>query len=87
MPEMMRQIALRRWEAGDDDGALFAAEKAAPYFAPKLSSIDFKGTVDNTHRVGGIDAPIPETREEWLERRRRDLGASLALVAPVGTAD
>ena len=51
MPEMMRQIALSRFARGDEDGALQAAEKAAPYFAPKLSAVD-------SHVTGDLAATI-----------------------------
>jgi len=84
-------IAARSANLSDEADAKIAiaagfARDAAPYMHPRLQAITAK--VDATHHhAGGIDAPIPETREEWLERRRRDLGASLALVAPVGTAD
>lgn len=52
MPELMRKIALLRWAEGDRDGALIAAEKAAPYFAPKLSSTT--ATVAHTVNAAGL---------------------------------
>lgn len=86
MHEMMREIARRRWFAGDENGALYAAEKAAPYFAPKLSATEFKGDV-NTTVTDTADRPPRETREEWIARRKHEVGAALLMGAPAGTAD
>jgi hypothetical protein len=55
-----------------------AANAAAPFFAPKLSSVDAKhsGKIE----TGGIDAPPrSENYDEWHARRNREL-------ATVGTA-
>lgn len=35
----------------------------------------------------GVDRPPPETREEWLARRRRELAGRSMLESPAGTAD
>lgn len=35
----------------------------------------------------GVDRPPPETREEWLARRRRELAGRSMLGTPAGTAD
>jgi hypothetical protein len=69
MPEMMRRIALARYERGDEDGALQAAEKAAPYFAPRLAATDVTTKGD---RIGYVIAAPPEAEDaaEWTERHR-----------------
>lgn len=69
MPELMRQIALRRWERGDEDGALIAAEKAAPYFAPKLSATTAQ--VSHEFDVAGLT-------DAELARELAALGAAFA---------
>lgn len=38
--EVMISVMRERWETGDKDGALVAAEKAAPYCHAKLASVD-----------------------------------------------
>ncbi len=35
----------------------------------------------------GVDRPPPETREEWIARRRRELAGNALLGSPAGTAD
>ena len=37
--------------------------------------------------VNSVDRPPKETREEWLERRRRELHTAALLGAPAGTAN
>ena len=86
MPEIMRQIALRRWKAGDDEGALFAAEKAAPYFAPRLASTQAVVKAD-VSIANDIDRPPAEDREAWMARRKRDMANSLLAGPAAGTAD
>jgi hypothetical protein len=86
MHEMMRQIALMKWRQGDLDGALIAADKAAPYFAPKLSSTDARVRAD-VSVAQPVDAPPPETREEWIARRRREVQSAALLGATAGSAD
>jgi hypothetical protein len=47
---------------------------------------DHSGGIMLQHEV--IDRPPAETREQWIERRQRELAVSrLALAAPVGNAD
>lgn len=67
MPEMMRQIALSRFARGDEDGALQAAEKAAPYFAPRLSAVD---ATSKGERLGYVIAAPPEAADadEWAKQ-------------------
>jgi hypothetical protein len=38
--EVMLRVMRERWETQDKDGALAAAEKAAPYLHAKLASVD-----------------------------------------------
>ena len=61
-----------------------AAKAAAPYVHAKLASVESKvtGSLD----IPGIDRPPNETREQWIERRKRELAAA-AMVASTGAAD
>jgi hypothetical protein len=80
--EVMLRTMRKRWDAEDEPGALEAAQMAAPYVHPRLSTVDAKhsGSLD----VAGIDRAKPVTREEWLANRRAEM---LALAQPQGTAD
>ena len=69
MPEMMRQIALARFARGDEDGALQAAEKAAPYFAPRLSAVDATSKGERLGYV--IAAPVEAVdADEWAKQHQ-----------------
>lgn len=63
-----------------------AAKAAAPYVHAKLASVESKISGELAVSAG-IDRPPSETREQWLERRKRDLASAAALVSTAGTAD
>lgn len=44
------------------------AKDAAPYVHPRLASMDQK--LSGEMRIGSIDAPVRESREEWLAKRK-----------------
>lgn len=72
--DVMLDIMRRKVAKGDDEGALDAAAKAAPYVHSKLSTVEAKHSGEIS--TGGADIPKrPETYEEWIARRERDLAA------------
>jgi hypothetical protein len=68
-----------------DPAKFEAAKAAAPYIHPRLAAVENKlsGSLD----IAGIDRPPNETREQWIERRKRELRAAAALGTAAGTAD
>lgn len=66
--------------------------EARRWYAAKLAPKKFGEKVETEHSggvtvaVATVDRPPRETREEWLERRRRELGIT-AMGAAAGTAD
>ena len=61
-----------------------AASEALPYEHPKLSSVEQHVSGSMAVTAQPVDRPAPETREQWIARRQRELSA---LGATVGTAD
>ncbi len=56
------------------------AKDCAPYVHPKLSAVEHSGDADNpvvTKDVSMVDRPVRETREEFVARRRAELGNPL----------
>lgn len=66
-------LQLLRDKNGDPLTRFEAAKAAAPYMHAKLSSVESK--VEATHTmVDPVDRPPRETREQWQERRAREVG-------------
>ena len=80
-------LALLRDEENDKALRFDAAVAAAPYVHAKLSSVEQKHTGEIGMRGDPVDRPPRETREEWLERRKRELGTAALLGAPAGSAE
>jgi hypothetical protein len=64
-----------------------AAVAAAPYVHAKLSSVEQKHSGEIGMKGDPVDRPPRETREEWLDRRKRELGAAALMGTPAGAAE
>lgn len=67
---VMLRIMRARTRAGDDVGALIAAQLAAPYVHPKLSSSDVRITNEDTRKSDeAIEAELIELRDKLAAAR------------------
>ncbi len=62
------------------DAAAAIARDAAPYIHPRLSAVDQK--LSGELNIGNVDAPVKETREEWLARKNAAAAGMAASAAP-----
>jgi hypothetical protein len=70
--QAMLAVMTARLKAGDHDGALLAAEAAAPYVHPKLASTDVRVTNPN---------PLDSMSDEELIAKMHDLERKIQLAA------
>ena len=63
--QVMLSIMKQRLEAGDQDGALAAANMAAPYIHSRLAATEVKVAAEVRSCVISAE---PMTSEEWLEK-------------------
>lgn len=80
-------LSVLRNEQNDTKTRFDAAVAAAPYVHAKLSSVEQKHSGEIGMKGDPVDRPPRETREEWLERRKRELGSAAILGAPAGSAE
>lgn len=72
------------YAAGRLDQAAAVAKDAAPYMHPRLSAVDAQVGATFSMPIAPVDAPPPETRDEWLARKQREF---LSLVPAAGSAE
>lgn len=80
-------LTILRNEGNDTKTRFDAAVAAAPYVHAKLSSVEQKHSGEIGMKGDPVDRPPRETREEWLERRKRELGAAALMVPAAGAAE
>ena len=67
--EVMLQAMRQRWGAGDVDGAVQVAEKAAPYLHARLSAVDATSKGERLGYV--ITAPVEAIdADEWAKQHQ-----------------
>ncbi len=82
--EVMMKAMRAHYDKGELDQAASIAKDAAPYMHPRLTAVDAQVGATFSMPANPVDAPPPETRDQWLARKQREL---LSLVPAAGSAE